>query len=395
VSSLARRRSLSMLRFAALAWAACFASRGKPVLAADPRVGFREPVNVLGDLTVGDRIDAQGNNSSRARLPRSPEVSFQTRLAPPIVGQPVADGGGGFVVAHGRDRVSALDATGHTLWSARLGVELASGPIPIGGHKHLLVTRDGRLFELSRAGVVLERERLGWSGIDGSVLSAPTADGGAVVATSTRLARVAPAGARGYETKLGVSVRAVFDWRGATLAIGSDGSIWIREAAGDPRELANFGVPVAEAMLVGDRLLGLAQHELVSVDLRSRKRSVTWSDPTLELHDVATSHGGHTTLVAGRATLVELDAGGHELARVTLPSGEGGAELSSVIVDAAGALLVGANSSPLWTVTPEGDASSVPGTGCPDPLRPTPVAEGKVVAACRSGLVRGLSDRAR
>jgi len=381
------------LAFAALA-AAAIGGPSHVARGADSRVGFREPARARS-AAVGSRIDAGGTNESPARLPRPASVSFQTRLAPPIVGEPVASSGGAFVVAHGRDRVSALDASGHSVWSARLGAELASGPIPFGADAFLLVTRDARLFELSNAGVVREREELGWNAIDGAVLFAPTAEGGAVVATGARLARVAPRGARSFRTKLGVSLRAVFDWRGATLAVGRDGSIWLRGAAGDPLELGDFGAPVAEVMLARDRLFALSEHALESFDLPTRQRAPVWADPALALHDMALARGERVFLAAGRSTLVELDAAGRELARFTLPTGESGAELGNVVLDRTGALLVVANGSPLWSVTPEGEPTSLLGTGCPDALRPTPVADGRVVATCRSGLVRGLSDKAR
>ncbi|HTQ05055.1 MAG TPA: PQQ-binding-like beta-propeller repeat protein [Polyangiaceae bacterium] len=362
---------------------------------ADARVAFREPANALAGITLGERIDAGGNDESRARLPRAPAVGFQTRLAPPIVGAPVVSEAGVFVVAHGRDRISALDAAGHLLWSAHLGAELASGPIPFGAARYLAVTRDARLFEIASGGSVVERAGLDWSSVDGNVLFAPTVEGGAIVATGARLARVAPGGARGFGTKVGAGLRAVFDWRGATLAVGRDGSIWLRGSAGDARELGSFGVPVGEVMLRGDRLLALTAHELASFDLATDERALVWSDATLELHDVATTRDERIAVVAGRATLVVLEANGHELARFALPSSENGAELSSVVIDGTGAMLVGASGSPLLAVTREGDATSVPGSGCSDPLRPTPVADGRVFEACRSGLVRGLSDKAR
>lgn len=387
----ARPSALAALLVAAAG--VCAAS--EPARGADPRVGFREPANALGGVALGERIDANANDESRARLPRAPSVTFQTRLAPPIVGQPVANGAGVFVVAHGRDRVSELDASGHMLWSARVGAELASGPIPFGADRYLVVTRDARLFELSKSGAASEREKLEWSTIDGPVLFAPTAEGGAVVAAGARLARVGPADARGFRTKLGVSLRAVFDWRGATLAVGQGGSIWLRSFAGDARELGGFGTPVSEVMLAGDRLFALGEHELLTFELATKERAVAWSDPTLALHDVALSRGERLSIAAGRATVVELEANGHELTRFALPNGESGAELSSLVVDRTGAMLVGASAAPLWSVTPEGDATSVVGTGCADPLRPTPVADGRVIWACRSGLVRGLSDKAR
>jgi hypothetical protein len=362
---------------------------------ADARVGFREPNAVVGGSCVGPRLDANGANFSAVPLPRAPSVAFQVRVAPPITGEPVADGAGGFALAHGRDRVTALDAKGRSLWSVRLGSELASGPLPFGAGNYLLVARDGRLFELSSAGAVTERAALPWNDLDGVVLYAPTGEGGAVVANGSRLARVEPDGARGFHTKLKVIVRAVFDFRGATLAAGRDGSLWQRGMAGDARKFASFDAPVLQALLVGDHVLGLTEHELLSLDLTTGRASVVWADPALELHDVASAEGKSTRLLAGRSLLVELDAAGHELGRFPLLGGEGGAEVTSIAVDRTGASVALTSGTSLLAITPEGDATSVAGTGCPDPVRVTPVAPNRLIAACRSGLLRGLSDRAR
>jgi hypothetical protein len=371
-----------------------FALRGHAE-ASDPRVAFRAPTAVTEGLDVSDRLDASGGNYSRVLLPKSATVAFQVRLAPPIVGELTAAGDGGVLVAHGRERVSLLDATGRSLWSVRFGAELASGAVPFGAGRYLLVARDGRLFELSSTGVVSERERLPWNDVDGRVLYAPTSEGGAILANGTHLARVGPASARGFATGLKSPLRTVFDWRGTTLAMSSDGSIWTRGTAGDPRQLTTFGAPLVAALLQGDRLFGATQHELLAVDLPTKRASVVWAEPALELRDVASAGGEKLRILAGRALVVDLDTNGRELGRFTLGSGETGAEIASLVSDASGASLVVMTGSPLVSLTPEGDATSITGSGCPDPLRLTPVGRNRLVAACRSGLVRGLSDKAR
>jgi hypothetical protein len=380
---------------AALASSLLAAALAQSARAADARIGFREPRDVTDGFSVTPRLDAENASFSGVPLPRAPSVVFQVRVAPPITGEPVADGAGGLLLAHGRDRVSALDAKGRSLWSVRLGSELASGPLPFGAAKYLLVGRDGRLFELSSAGAVNEASPLPWNDVDGPVLYAPTSDGGAVVANGARLARVAPASARGFELKLKTLIRAVFEWRGATLAVGRDGSIWLRGMAGDVRKLGAFDVPLVQVLLVGDRLLGLTQHELLSVDLATKQASVVWAEPALELRDIASAAGKRTRLIAGRSLLIELDAAGHELGRFPLPVGDSGSEVSGLVLDRAGTSFALASGSALLSITPEGDATSVPGTGCPDPVRVTPVGPNRLVAACRSGLLRGLSDKAR
>jgi hypothetical protein len=371
------------------------ASLARAAAATDPRVGFREPASVKDGLTVSQRLDAGGANYSRVLLPKAPSIGFQVRLAPPIIGEATADGEGGVLVAHGRDRVSALDATGRSLWSVRLNAELASSPIPFGSGGYLLVARDGRLFELTSSGSVSERPALPWNDLDTKVLYTPTSEGGAIVANGSRLARIGPEGARGFQTRLKSVIRAVFDWRGATLAVGSDGSLWARGMAGEARELASFAAPVSQALLLDDRVLGLAQHELLSLELATGRTSVVWAEPTLELRDFASAGGRQLRVLAGRALLVELDLAGRELGRFALGSGETSPELASLVSDPTGASYVVAVGAPLAFVTPEGDFASIAGTGCPDPLPLTPVARNRLVAACRSGLVRGLSDKAR
>jgi hypothetical protein len=384
------RRKRALVAFGAAILALTTAASG-----ADPRVGFREPAPASDGLSVSARLDAGNQSYDIAPLPRAPSVVFQVRLAPPISGEPVADGAGGLLVVHAHDRVTALDAVGRSVWSVRVGVELASGAIPFGAGKYLLVARSGRLFELSATGSITERPALPWNDIDGAVLYTPTSDGGTILAAGVRLARLAPAGARGFQTRLKNPILAVFDWRGATLAVGRDGSLWLRGNAGDARKLGSLDAPLVQALLVEDRVLGLIQHELVSFDLASGRESVVWADPALELHDVASARGQKTRLVAGRSLVVELDAAGHELGRFPLPTAETTAEITSLAIDRTGASLVVASGLPLWFVTPEGDPTSVAGTGCPDPLRLTPVAPNRIVAACRSGLLRGLSDKAR
>lgn len=391
-----RRYKAPRLTFAAaLASTLIAAVLAQSALAADPRVGFREPRDVTDGFSVSPRLDAENASFSGVALPRSASIAFQVRVAPPIIGEPVADAAGGLLLAHGRDRVSALDAKGRSLWSVRLGSELASGPLPFGTAKYLLLARDGRLFEVSSAGAVTEASPLPWNDLEGPVLYAPTSEGGAIVANGARLARVPPTGARGFQLKLKTLLRAVFEWRGATLAVGRDGSIWLRGMAGDARKFGSFDAPVAQALLVGDRLLGLTQHELLSLELATKQASVVWAEPVLELRDIASAAGKRTRLIAGRSLLVELDADGHELGRFPLPVGESGSEVSGLVLDRAGTSFAFVSGATLLSISPEGDATSVPGTGCPDPVRVTPVAPNRLVAACRSGLLRGLSDKAR
>ena len=383
----------SAVALGAVVFASFTAGSSGAARAADPRIGWR----LASDAAVTTNASAAhgGENASRVTLPRAPRPTFQVRLAPPILGELTTDARGRLLVAHGSDRLTLLDAQGKTVWSVRLGTALASGPLAISPSRTLLVARDGRLFEVTPAGVASERESLPWSELEGTVVSAPTGDGGAILAVGARLARLGTRGTRGFQTKVASAIRAVFSWRGATLAVGRDGTVWLRGSAGGPNELASFGEPLSQVRLVGDQLLGLAGHALVALDLATKRRAVLFTDAADELHDLAIASDGRLSLVAGRAMLVELAQNGHELGRVSLPTAESGVELASVLVDQNGTRYVSASGAPLLAVTPQGDISAVAGTGCPDPLRLAPLANGHLVAACRSGLLAGLSDTAR
>jgi hypothetical protein len=93
--------------------------------------------------------------------------------------------------------------------------------------------------------------------------------------------------------------------------------------------------------------------------------------------------------------LVDLDPSGRELSRQSLPIAESGGELGSIVTDRTGRTLLGTTGSTLIQITPQGDITTLPDTSCPDPMRPTPVADGRFVVACRSGLLRAFSDKAR
>lgn len=374
-----------------LALTSALVGTASPARSADPRIAWRLPSRDEAALAASDRLDADGTNRSRVALPASPSLGFHARVVPPIVGQPMSSGGRVLIV-HGGDRLSALDDRGRTTWSVRLGTELASGPLLVGGGHTLVLGRDGRLFDVSPSGSASLRDTLPWNEVEGAVLFTPTANGGGLIANGARFGRIGPAGTRGFVTKVPDPVRALFEWRGLALAVGFDGSIWSRAASGDPRELGTVGGHVRQAMLVGDRILVLIEHDLMAFDLESKQAKSLWSEASLELRDVAATSAGRFALVAGRTLLVELESDGREIARFVLPTGESGTDLAGLIVDQSGRAIVRSAGSPLVSVSAQGDAVLIAGTGCPDLLRPTPVAPGRLVSACRSGVVRGVGQ---
>jgi len=366
-----------------------------PSRALDPGIALRLESAPSGSAAATPRLDVNGTNQTSALLPEHPSVLWQTRVAPPLVGEASADASGRLLVAHGSDRLTALDARGHSAWSLRVGAELALGPLPVGRGRTLLVTRDARIVRVSAQGTIEARESLPWGMLEQQPIVTSTRDGGAIIAAGSSLARLGPLGTRGYEARFPDPIRAVFEWQGSTVAVGYAGGVFIRAAAGDPVQSGSFGEPVRAVALVGERLYGVGRHELVMLDLVSKERRVVFADPSAELRDLAALGGGRLRLVAARALLVDLEPSGHELARQTLPLAESGGELGSIVSDRTGRTLLGASGSALVHITPQGDIATLPDASCLDPMRPTPVADGRFVVACRSGLLRAFSDKGR
>lgn len=361
--------------------------------AVDPSVGIRLETSLSTSIAAGERLDIAGTNRTSAAFPRDPRIAWQSRLAPPITGELATDDTGRLLAAHGGDRVTALDTHGRTVWSLRTGSDLATGPLPLPGGRSFVVTREHALLWISAHGALDERDELAWSAFDANVVASTTRDGGALVAVGARFARFGPRGTRGWEARLSDPVRALFDWRAQTVAVGHAGGVFVRGAAGDPRAVASFEEPVQAVALLGDRLVGAAKRALLELDLVTKERRVLWADGS-ELADFVWLGPERFRVATARAMLVDLDAG-RELARFALAPAEGASAVEAVVADRASLTWLVMRGAPLVSVTPQGDTSPMPGTGCPDPLRPTPLGDGIAVAACRSGLLRALSDKER
>jgi len=370
------------------AGAAVLAGRAR---ALDPAVGIRLETSLTRSVAAGERLNVAGTNRTSAAFPRDPHIVWQSRLAPPIIGELAADDAGRLLAAHSGDRVTALDARGRTLWSLRAGSDLATGPLPLAGGRSLAVTREPALLWISARGGVEQRDELPWSGLDANVVATATHDGGALVAVGARFVRFGPRGTRGWEARLPDPVRALFDWHAQTVAVGHAGAVFVRGAAGDPHVVASFEEPVQAVALLGDRLIGAAKRALLEVDLVTKERHVLWADGS-ELADFACLAPGRFRVATARATLVDLDAG-RELARFALAPAEDASTVESVVADRTSHTWLVTRGAPLVSITLQGDTAPLPGTACPDPLRPTPLADGIAVAACRSGLLRALSDK--
>jgi len=361
----------------------------------DPSIPIRVPTDPARGPAVAERLDRRGTNVSAVRLPHEPRVTFQVRVTGPILGAPLADKQGRIAIAHGSGRLTAIDLGGRTLWTLRLG-ELLGAPVALGAGRLLAVTREGEFVLVSGAGRTLARERMPFGDLDGLLVTAPTTAGGAIIAVGARYARIDESASVVATGAAAAPIGAVFDWRGSMLLVDRDGRILAHAPALDATEIGRLGGPASRVTLLGDKLFALVgEHTLIVFDLKTRQAERRFLDAALALRDLVVHDDGSTRLLAAGGTLIELDATGREMARVELlPDGAGG-ESTTLLADRTGTVLAVMSGAPLMLIPRGREPIAVPSTGCPDPVRPTPLADGVILTGCRSGVLRGLSDTSR
>jgi hypothetical protein len=321
-------------------------------------------------------------------------LAWQARVLEPILGAPVADGGASLVVAHASGLVVELDTNGRTRSTVRAASSLAFGPILLASRRRLVVSGDAEAVVLLPSGRIESKQKLGFRELDSSAIALSTSNGGALVASGARFARVGPTGsvtARGGTREV---LRGLFEWKGLALLVERGGLVLGLGHAGDPYEVGSFGRPVRACELRDSRLLALVgDRELVELDLETRVQRVVWSDPPLVPRAVFVVPNGDLRVVVS-STVIALDGQGHEMFRLASPPGSGETTVA-LLGDQRGSMLVAMGGLDLRVVSETGDVHELPGTACPDPLRPTPVSKGLAVASCRSGLLFGISGKAR
>jgi hypothetical protein len=380
------------------ALAAAFALMAGGALAApaeggrDPSLPQRVVAGPARALVASDHVDAAASSRTRATLPVRAKVGYQVRLAAPLIGSPAADAAGNVIVAHGVERVTELDANGRTRWSLRLGREIAAAPLVLPSGLAIVVTRDGSVFAVSQSGRLVFERSLPPLGTELSApLLAPSMDGGFYVAGGERMVKLGSDGTALYTLELGSGVRGIFEWRGLTLAVTGRGTVLSRAAAGTPARYASLERPVRRVALTGDKLVAIVgERALVELDLVSKRLTTKLEDPLLTPRDFAVVGERELRILTQEAILLGTDSEGRERLRSPLDDLRTEAALGTLVVDGRGGSAVALGGLDLVLVTADGSTSSVPGTGCADPLRPTPTGPGRLTSACRSGVLFGV-----
>lgn len=359
----------------------------------DPSLPQRVVTGPARALVASEHVDAAASARTRTTLPVRAKVRYQVRLAAPLIGAPAADEAGNVIVAHGVERVTELDANGRTRWSLRLGREIAAAPLVLPNALAIIVTRDSSVFAISAGGrVVFERSISLGSDANGALL-APASDGGFYVASGERAVKLGADGTPLDSIDLGSALRGIFEWRGLMLAVTGRGTVLARATAGTPARYATFERPVRRVARSGDKLVAIVgERTLVELDLVSKRLTTKLEDPLLTPRDFGVVSEGELRILTQESLLLGTDREGRERLRSPLDELRGDAASGTLVVDGQGASAVALSGLDVMLVAPDGSVSSVPGTGCADPLRPTPTGPGRFTAACRSGVLFGVQS---
>jgi hypothetical protein len=269
----------------------------------------------------------------------------------------------------------------------------------------VVLTTGGELFGFDRAG----RERFSVAlplVATGRVAQPlPENDGGLVLAAGRNVIRLDRSGVVRASARLDADVATLLRRRSETLIVTERGEIFGWQPPAEPTELGSFAARVDGAALDGDRLSAVVdQKKLVELNLASGTKLQRADVPTGLSGPPALLPGGATRVVTQDGMLLAHDAKGDETLRVALepPSliGDAGATVVSasnasppLIVDAKGRVGFVRPGLDAGTVDSAGNVRAAAGAACIDPVGVAPAGSGRMVLACRSGVVFLIGDK--
>jgi outer membrane protein assembly factor BamB len=337
-------------------------------------------------------------------LPRAPAVSARTRIAEGISEAPVVTRRGSLVLALGTPSVAEYDGQGRQRWVARLGSTPAvTSPVVLGDGTVLALTESSELIGFTATGAPAFRRPFGAGNLDTSVARiAPLGDGGLLIASARRVVRLDASLSTRYTLRFEADIRAVLPSSQAlatAIVVSNSGAVFRVGPDGAVEKWPNLGGKVdAVVRATESRILAVVDgHRLVELELATRAVITRWSEPDLALSSTLASNVlGEVAVLTTTDWLLVFGADGRERLRVALPASSAApgphARGAQLLLDARGNALVARPTADWVSVQADGSSSRIENSACADPLEPQLVADGTVVATCRSGLVLRIEE---
>jgi len=356
-------------------------------------------------LAACEGLDGSNGNHARSPFPATPQLAFRTRLAGGIGQAPASDAQGNLIVVHVEPRLSKIDIKGRTLWSERLPSEASCAPVLTSAGAILVVTREGEALFYSSLGKLQAKRALPLSDPRRRSFAIPTANGGALLASSNELLELDERGAIVRRLLGSGTFSSLAEAGAARVLVTEDGSVQVLRATGDLELIGNFGGRVPEGAAVSDgKVFAVVDgHKWSALDLSTGRVVTLANEPNLALLGPPTLLDAPAAALVAAGGFISLRSkDGAESARVALnpSSGPGfdpalvrGSRAALVISDPRGTIAAVQSGNDALVLHSGGSAQRLEDTSCLDPFRPTPTPDG-IVLSCRSGQLFGVSDKA-
>lgn len=352
-------------------------------------------------------IDGWRSGTGRTALPRAPKVLWRARLSGGAGRSIAVDAKGSVIVAGAAPVVSELDSTGKERWSVRLGSDAAgAGPVLTSDQTRVVLTLSGEVIALEPSGSVRYRARVGAGGVHAAPL--PTRTGGIIAGVTdgmvTRIVWFDRDGNERSHVSLSGRLVAILDSPRGTTLVTDDGTVRLWRPPSSPSRVGSLGGrPDAEALFDSGNSLAavIANRRVVSLDLRSGRRSTVLPDGRQRLEPSIASSGSSLFVTSVDGTLLSTTPGGKVSLRVPLEPldafGDGGATRlptvpPSVVVGSAGRVAFARPGLDVGVVDKTGAVAIASRSACAEPTAIAPLAAGRMVVACASGAVLALGD---
>lgn len=338
------------------------------------------------------------DGSSRAPLPRVPSIGWKVRVAGGIARDPTVTSDGEVLLALTSPTIAEYDARGRFKWSAKLGATPAAlSPLARDDGSRLVFTEAAEARLYSRSGRLLATRDLPFGTLDETASVAALPDGGLLIASGRRLARLDATLRLVFHGRVNSDIKAVFGGP-SPLVVGVNGAVYEVQSGGGLTRRGSFAGRVDAVTRVGERrlLAILDRHRISELDLERDAVLTRLAEADLNLYPRLSSNArGEARAIAQGELLLAFDADGREHYRAPLPSTVGVQRPSQLelVLGPDGSALVAPAGSDILAIAPDGSVSRVAGTACAEPLRPAGMRAGSAVVACRSGIVVLLRDQ--
>ncbi|HWA71182.1 MAG TPA: PQQ-binding-like beta-propeller repeat protein [Polyangiaceae bacterium] len=366
------------------------------VLSAGARAGELDPTLAHTFSLAEARVVSA---RSPLALPRNPTVKWRVRAAGGIAHPPVVAADGSVLLSLLTPTLVQYDARGRLSWSARLGASAAAvSTILQGNGTRLVLTQGAEALGFSARGQLLFQTLLPFASLDASSSVAPTDDGGILIASGRRLARLDAALNVVFTTRLEHDVHSILPGQ-PPLVVTNGGAVFELTPSGETLERGSFAAHVDAATRTGPRRVAaiLEGRRLSELDVERETVTTRFSEPDLELGSTLASNPGSDLVVLGGGEfLIAFGPDGREKLRTPLPAldSSGRPPSSQLLLGPDRSVLVARAGLDVVAIQPDGSVARVEGSACADPLRPASVAPGSAIYACRSGIVLRLDDAA-